>query len=41
MHVRDDFVDFPGEEEEWYPCDFGHEVYRSPFFAAEKRGQVI
>ena len=41
VDVRNDFVEFASEEEEWYSGYFRHEVYGPPFFAAEKWSKVI
>jgi hypothetical protein len=41
VNVRDDFVLFACEKEEWYPRYFRHQGNRSPFFAAEDGRKVI
>jgi hypothetical protein len=41
VNVRDDFVLFASEKEEWYPRYFRHQSDRSPFFATKDGRKVI
>lgn len=39
--MRNYFIKFASKKKERYSSYFGHEVYRPPFFAAEKGRKVI